>query len=264
MQFDLLNQILTPITMKKIYNLAMLLTIILFSCTDKLPEAHFSTDAIEPEVGQAVYFNNDSKHADSFKWDFGDGVVSTAKNPAHTFTGTGRFVVSLTAMNGDMSDDATMDIEIFIPTLLEIDVFEWNESLEYNNPIYDASVWLYPNLTSWDNQTNVVAEGYTDIDGVAVFSHLDEQRYYVDVKHSLYDNYTLASEDIGWIETPIVLPHKINWFVAWVDYTGTKSADGSRRGGYVIKKLERKYVDPSLTTLDRDWQTLYEKSVVVK
>ena len=26
----------------------------------------------------------------------------------------------------------------------------------YDNPIADASVFLYPNLTSWDNETNIL------------------------------------------------------------------------------------------------------------
>ena len=38
----------------------MLLPLILFSC-ETSPEAHFSTDTIEPEVGQDVYFDNESK-----------------------------------------------------------------------------------------------------------------------------------------------------------------------------------------------------------
>jgi PKD repeat protein len=230
-----------------------------------MPEARFSTDAIDPEVGQEVYFTNTSKYADSYEWDFGDGVISTAENPMHIFTGTGVFEVTLTAINANMKDVAKMTIEIFIPTLLEVDVFEWNEELNFDNPIADASVFLYPNLTSWDNEQNIYAEGYTDADGVVVFSHLNEQRYYVDVYRSDYDNYTLAEEDIGWIETGIVLPHKINWFIAWVDYTGDKGELGTRRGGsYVIKKLQRKVVNPEKPAGTEGWETLYEKSIKVK
>ncbi|MCX6335357.1 MAG: PKD domain-containing protein [Bacteroidia bacterium] len=251
--------------MKKIYYLAILLPVILFSCTDKMPEAQFSTDAVEPEVGQEVFFNNGSKHADSYEWDFGDGVTSTAENPSHIFTGTGLFVVSLTAFNSSMEAVTTMDMEIFIPTLLEVDVFEWNSAYTYDNPIPDASVFLYPNLTSWDNQVNIYAEGYTDADGVVVFSHLNKQRFYVDVSHQNYNNYTLRDEDPGWIETDIVLPHKINWFIAWVDYVGAKGEMVNRRGGsYVIRKLERKVIDSDKPATTEGWQTLYNNSIKVK
>ena len=251
--------------MKKIYYLALLLPVILYSCTDKMPEARFSTDAIDPEVGQKVYFTNDSKNADSYEWDFGDGVISKSVNPSHIFTGTGVFEVSLTAFNGNMKDVAIMNIEIFIPTLLEVDVFEWNEEYNFDNPIADASVFLYPTLSSWDAQEDIYAEGYTDADGVVVFSNLEERRYYVDVKHLEYDNYQLRDEDVGWIETGIVLPHKINWFIAWVDYTGAKGEIGERRGGsYVIKKLERKVVNAEHPASTDGWETLYDRSVKVE
>jgi hypothetical protein len=80
-----------------------------------------------------------------------------------------------------------------------------------------------------------------------------------------YNNYTLRDEDVGFIETDIVIPHKINWFVAWVDYTGTKGLESSRRGGsYVIMKLERKVIDSEKSFSPDGWETLYERSVKVK
>jgi len=251
--------------MKRISLLSMVLAVFLISCDDKFPEARFSTDALEPEVGQVVYFNNDSKHADSFEWDFGDGVISNAENPSHIFTGTGVFDVTLTAFNSGLEDVATMTIEIFIPTLLQVFVYEWNENLLYENPISGASVWLYPNLSSWDNEENIYAEGFSDADGEVVFSHLDEQRFYVDVLHENYNNYALRDEDVGWIETDLIIPHKINWFDAWVDYTGAKGLMGTRRGGsMVIKHLERKAVDAKSQKTMEDWKVLYDRSIKVQ
>ncbi|HOO99400.1 MAG TPA: PKD domain-containing protein [Bacteroidales bacterium] len=251
--------------MKKTFYTAVLLTFILVSCEDKMPEAHFSIDAYEPEVGQPVLFNNSSKNADSFLWNFGDGLTSTEKHPEHIFTGSGFYTVTLTAYNDGMEDVAEMDIEIFIPTLLEVDVFEWNEEWTYDFPIPGASVWLFPTLSAWDSNVGHIAEGYTDNDGVVVFSHLDEYRYYVDVYHQNYNNYLLRDEDVGFIETDIVVPHKINWFVAWVDYVEAKGADGDRRDGYyVIKKLERKVIDTPEPGISEGWEALYESSVKVK
>lgn len=250
--------------MKKIFYTAFLLTFFLFSCEDKvkIPVAHFSTDAYEPEVGQTVYFNNTSTGAVSYLWDFGDGLTSTETHPGHIYTGSGYYTVTLTAYNGGLEDVAEMDIEIFIPTLLEIDVFEWNAEWTYDYPIPGASVWLYPSLSSWDSQTGHIAEGFTDNEGIVVFSHLGEQRYYVDVYHQNYNNYTLRDEDVGFIETDIVVPHKINWFVAWVDYTGTKSESVDRRGGsYVIHKLERKIIDTENPSPTGEWEVLYERSI---
>ena len=81
--------------MKRIIYLFMALSLILFSC-EKTPNATFSTDTNEPEVGQPVAFNSHSNNGDRFEWDFGDGYISNDSNPVHTFTATGIFEVTLT------------------------------------------------------------------------------------------------------------------------------------------------------------------------
>lgn len=43
-----------------------------------------------------VTFVNTSTGASVFLWDFGDGFTSTLENPAHAYTATGFFSVSLT------------------------------------------------------------------------------------------------------------------------------------------------------------------------
>ena len=87
----------------------------------------------------------------------------------------------------------------------------------------------------------------------------------MDVFHENYNNYTLAAEDVGWIETDIIVLHKINWFDAWVDYTGTKGEMSNRRGGsFVVKHMQRKAVDQVKPATGSDWQILYEKSIQVK
>ena len=50
-----------------------------------------------------LIFNNESSNADFYLWDFGDGITSTEKNPTHTYTGNGDYVITLTATNCDLS-----------------------------------------------------------------------------------------------------------------------------------------------------------------
>jgi len=53
-----------------------------------------------PTIGVAplaVRFTNTSSGATSYEWDFGDGFVSPATSPTHTFTAGGVYTVSLTA-----------------------------------------------------------------------------------------------------------------------------------------------------------------------
>jgi len=248
--------------MKRLIYMFLVLPLILISC-ESIPEAQFSADTDEPEVGQDVIFTNESHNAVDFSWDFGDGYVSDEENPVHTFTGTGTFDVVLTVISKNgLEDKATITIKVMIPTLLEIEVLEYYD--EYFVP--DASVRLYPTLIDWEEESNMETEGYTDADGLVVFSHLGPWVYYVDVWEKDHSNYDLKLENVDFIRTDEIMPHKINRFTAWVDYTGaTGKGTTIDQKSLVIKKFERRAADknqPSVTT--DDWQTLYNKSIKVR
>jgi PKD repeat protein len=262
MYFELLTETVKQIAMKKIIFLTLVLPIILFSC-ESFPEAHFFSDVLEPEVGQEVFFTNDSHNANEFEWDFGDGYISNAENPSHIFTGTGSFEVMLTVYSDNgLSDKATMTIDVKIPTLLEIEVVEFYH--EYIVP--GASVRLYPTLPDWEDQTNLESEGYTDEDGIVVFSHLGPYVYYVDVWETSHDNYQLKLEDVGFIRTDEIMPNKINRFTAWVDSVDHGKGmlvRGDRK--LFLKSLERKASDKVMPERSSvEWQALYERSIKVK
>ena len=249
--------------MKKIFYLSLVLSLILLSC-ERSPEAQFFTDTVEPEVGQEVFFTNESHNAVEFEWDFGDGFISNDVNPVHIFTGTGTFEVILTVYSGSgLSDKASITIEVMIPTLLEIEVAEYYDDY----PVANASVRLYPTLPDWEDETNMTSEGYTDADGFVVFSHLDPYVYYLDVWGKDHNNYALKEEDLAFIRTPEILPHKINRFVAWVDYTGGGKGATAHDRTVVIKKLEKRSagrIQSNSGSGITDWQELYNKSIRLK
>jgi len=247
--------------MKRLIYLSLFLSLVLYSC-ESIPEAHFYTDTIEPVVGQEVFFTNDSHNANMFEWDFGDGYISEAENPSHIFTATGTFEVTLIAISkSGLEDKATITIDVVIPTLLEIEVREYFD--EY--VVADASVILYPSIVSWDAQTDKVSEGFTDDDGIVVFSGLDPFGYYVDVWEQNHDNYALRDEDyMQYIRTPDVIPNKINRFVAWVDYVEHGKGIGRGERSLVIKKFERKAggkYQPEADGGTEGWQELYNRRV---
>jgi PKD repeat protein len=256
-------QILIRKNMKKIFYFSMILPLILISC-EKTPQASFSADTIEPEVGQEVLFTNDSRNAVDFEWDFGDGWTSNDENPGHIFTGTGTFEVKLTVWSkNNVEDNAIISINVQIPTLLEIEVLEYYQE----TVVPDASVFLYPTLTDWEGQTNVEGEGYTDGDGVVVFSHLGPYVYYVDVYEATHDNYALKAENVSYIRTGEIMPHKINRFTAWVDEVVRTKSGTARDRTFVIRKLERKPdIIPGtvVSATNEGWQELYDKSIKVK
>lgn len=238
--------------------MSLVLPLFLISC-EKTPVANFSVDTYEPEVGQKVLFTNNSHDAERFEWNFGDGYTSNDANPIHIFNSTGPFEVSLTAISkSGLEDVSTLTLKVMVPTLLEIQVLEYYD--EYIVP--DASVILYPSESDWDAQSNKLSEGFTDANGTVVFSNLDRFVYYADVWEQNHDNYALRSEDVGFIRTPEVLPHQINYFVAWVDYVPhTKGVKGGARS-VIIRKLERKAEDkshPATYSGTENWQELYNR-----
>lgn len=248
--------------MKKSFYLILLLPVMLFSC-ESFPEADFNVDLIDPEVGEEVYFTNRSHNAVDYEWDFGDGYISYEPNPVHIFTGTGSFEVILTVYStSGESDQASIIIDVMVPTLLEIEVREYYD--DYIVP--DASVRLYPTLPDWEDQTNMETEGYTDQYGIVVFSHLDPYVYYADIWEQNHDNYDIKDYDVSLIRTPEIIPHKINRFIALVDYVEHGKGERTRDRSFVIKKLERKTTRTSVPSLptDENWQELYKKSIRVK
>ena len=74
------------------------------------PMADFSYNDIADPL---VVFTNNSKHATSYLWEFGDGYTSKEISPSHLYTANGTYTVSLTAyssFNGD--NKATKEITI--------------------------------------------------------------------------------------------------------------------------------------------------------
>jgi len=222
--------------MKKIILFKILVLMVITSCT-RDPFADFSVSSFEIEIGGIIYFTNYSMDADYYEWDFGDGYISYAYNPSHIYTVSGTFTVTLTAFSGSRAcDRAYMTIRVLPPTSLEIIVLEYYD--EYAVP--DASVILYNTLDDWWDEVYPVEERFTDRDGIVFFPELYPQRYYVDVWEEYHNNWVLAEEDVGWIETDWLIPNEVNYFIAWVDYfESVKKSDGRPEKNIRILKLEQ-------------------------
>ena len=247
--------------MKKIIYLSLIVPLFLFSCKSE-PVAEFMVDNVKPEVGSPVAFTNQSEGATRYEWDFGDGYGSDEANPVHYFTATGKYDVILTAYSkSDLSSQATITIEVLVPTLLVIEVVEYYQEVVVPN----ASVRLYPTKPDWIAETKLVDEGTSDANGVVVFSHLANDDYFVDVWETGHDNYLLASESEGYIKINNVYPNRINWFVAWVDKATHSKGQGKSGASYEIIRIERKFKDmPASPYTESDWKALYEKSIKAK
>ena len=230
--------------MKNILLTAAAVSMMLMSC-ETIPDAHFSTDKVEAYIGEEVYFTNQSYNSVYYKWDFGDGTWSDVINPVHTYNSTGTFEVILTAesKSGNI-DRAYQTIRVFSPTMLEVEVLDW----EYEYTVANANVRLYGSLYDWDNERNMITEGNTGSGGKVLFNFLEPDIYYLDVWEENHNNWDLRNYDPGtvgtfegyYITTDMLIPNEINQFIAWVDYTGDKKSASTRDRSLVIRKLERK------------------------
>lgn len=70
------------------------------------PVAAFTTDKITGCAPLQVQFLNQSKQADAYAWDFGDGEIGVELNPVHTYDTTGDFPVTLVASHQTLCTDA--------------------------------------------------------------------------------------------------------------------------------------------------------------
>jgi peptidyl-prolyl cis-trans isomerase B (cyclophilin B) len=78
------------------------------------PISKFSWDG-NPIAPEAIKFNNQSKKATDFLWDFGDGGISVDSAPVHKFYSSGTFMVRLTALNGKKKRISMESISIKAP-----------------------------------------------------------------------------------------------------------------------------------------------------
>lgn len=110
----------------------------------------------------SVTFTNTSQNATSYSWDFGDGSTDNAFNPAHTYTMSGNYIVTLIASN-------TCNNTIFYDT---INVIISNLSTSLFKP--DIEVFPNPgngllNIKYHSVSGNLISIKVTNIAGEMVF-----------------------------------------------------------------------------------------------
>lgn len=74
-----------------------------------------------------VIFYNDSRDADAYLWDFGDGLTATVPAPSHTYALSATYPVTLTAYNGCGQDSLSREVRtgpkppwrIYLPLLMK-------------------------------------------------------------------------------------------------------------------------------------------------
>ncbi len=212
--------------MKRFIHILPILAVIIAGC-HREPYADGIVVPNPAYVGQDVSFTDRSSNTDYVEWEFGDGSGTSDYIALHRYIDPGYYDATLRAFGtkGGVNTwpftvevwgaDLTVVVQLWTPL---------NEPEGYF--VQGASVILYPTLDDWINQTNPVDEQFTNQYGEASFAGLSYQQYYVDVWEANHDNYQLAAEDVGWIETQMMDGSLYQIFYAFVDYypDGKKSA----------------------------------------
>ena len=221
--------------MKRLLTILPILSMILTSCYKEPFADAFITP--NPAIAEEnITFNNLSSNANSVEWDMDDGNYYTAFNVNHYYDTPGFYYVTLKAF-GRSSGVSVATFEVEVVGSLKVIVKEFYDEYVVSN----ARVRLYPTLADWDNETNLVAELYTNEEGSCIFTNLGYQRYYVDVFETYHDNYTLGTEEDGvqWIETDMLNPDYYYVFTAFVDVYDSpakKSAASSKEKKLMLKE----------------------------
>lgn len=154
---------------------------ILLGCEED-PAASFSVSKEIVETGETVIFTNTSTDAASFEWFFGDGNMSTDRDPSHAYDQPGNYNVTLVAYSksGNKMDDAYLAfLWVIDPTVLTFNVYL------NNSPLSGCEIELFDSYDSWYSDENSVASATTNTSGSVSFTGCSAKVYYADF---YYDN----------------------------------------------------------------------------
>ncbi|MBS4027713.1 MAG: PKD domain-containing protein [Ignavibacteriales bacterium] len=111
------------------------------------PTAAFSFDSNAACSSLPIQFNNHSLNATSYFWNFGDGSVSTFRNPLYSYNLLGNYTVVLIVTNSVCSDTAQMNITVTTPPVPLFNVDRQKvctgEIVSFNNLSTNASTYRW-------------------------------------------------------------------------------------------------------------------------
>lgn len=95
------------------------------------PKASFSPSLTCVSINETIYFTNQSKDADHYHWDFGDGKTSSENSPSHSYSSAGNYTVTLTAYSKSEGKKDTFTSSINVKGVGDI-MFWTDESTIYS------------------------------------------------------------------------------------------------------------------------------------
>lgn len=128
--------------------------ILALSCGKPVADFSYATQEEKLVAPVTVAFENASKKAERYEWDFGDGHTSTEAAPAHTFRASGNYPVKLKVFKGEKSAEVEKRIRVTAPLdcLVEIETDYGTMTVQLSNATPQHR----------DNFIKLAEEGYFD------------------------------------------------------------------------------------------------------
>ena len=107
----------------KLYDIMLCgLIVVLLGSSCLKPMAKFTMSSYHAETPATITFENQSANADSYLWDFGDGMKSTDTSTDHHYVRSGKYDVSLSAQKGNKSNTMTQPLVMTPPSKCLIEI----------------------------------------------------------------------------------------------------------------------------------------------
>jgi cyclophilin family peptidyl-prolyl cis-trans isomerase len=89
------------------------ISLLISSCAR--PVADFTWSGQDDPAPSEIRFENQSKHATEYYWEFGDGSTATDPHPIHTYSLSGNYTIALVALNKNKKTRMEKTIQITAP-----------------------------------------------------------------------------------------------------------------------------------------------------
>ncbi|GAB5491414.1 MAG: hypothetical protein Phog2KO_16290 [Phototrophicaceae bacterium] len=152
-----------------------------------VPVAGFTASPNPVTVNELVAFSNTTSNADTYAWDFGDGVGTSADaNPSYAYATAGTYTVTLTANGAGGSNQITADITVEDAVVIPVPVAGFTAS---PNPVTVNELVAFSN-------TSTNADSYAWDFGDGVGTSADENPSYAYATAGTY-TVTLTANGAG-------------------------------------------------------------------
>jgi len=196
------------------------------------PKASFVFSPTTPLAGESVTFNASASIPEGgtivdYKWDFGDGNVTTTASPTivHVYTVFGNYLVNLTVTDSEsLSDSITKSITVIdyptanftylpaLPLVGELITFDASGSAPNGGTIVSYE-WNFGDGNITTETISTITHAYTNVGTYTVSLNVTDSE---GLSHSLSKMVTVYVHDVAVVDVVVTYPYSASWaYAGW-------------------------------------------------